>query len=77
MASKIDSIMRQGMDIYGAIKPIAQDAAQAYGGSRAKKALSDIDRGVGRVAQIHKGAQQQASQASALVERLSGAIGGY
>ena len=24
MASKIDGIMRQGMDIYGAVKPIAQ-----------------------------------------------------
>ena len=77
MASKIDGIIRQGMDIYGAVKPIAQEAASAYGGSRTKQALTNIDRGVSQAAQRYQGARSQASQAGALAERLAGAIGGY
>ena len=74
MASKIDGILRQGMDIYGAVKPIAQEAAQMYGGSQT---LAKIDRGVSQAAQRYQGARQQAMQGSALVDRLAGAIGGY
>ena len=77
MASKIDGILRQGMDIYGAVKPIAQEAAQMYGGSRARQALTNIDKGVSQAAQRYQGAREQATQGSALVERLAGAIGGY
>ena len=77
MASKIDGILRQGMEIYGAVKPIAQEAAQAYGGARTKQALTNIDRGVSQAAQRYEGARAKTSEAGALVERLSGAIGGY
>ena len=74
MASKIDGIVRQGMDIYGAVKPIAQQAAQMYGGSNA---LANIDKGVSKAAQRYQGARDQATQGAAIVERLAGAIGGY
>ena len=77
MASKIDGILRQGMDIYGAVKPIAQEAAQMYGGSRARQALTNIDKGVSQAAQRYQGAREQATKGSALVERLAGATGGY
>ena len=77
MASKIDGILRQGMDIYGAVKPIAQEAAQMYGGSRARQALTNIDKGVSQAAQRYQGARDQATKGGALVERLAGAIGGY
>ena len=51
MASKIDGILRQGMDIYGAVKPIAQEAAQMHRGSRARQVLTNIDKGVSQAAQ--------------------------
>ena len=66
-----------GMDIYGAVKPIAQEAAQMYGGSRARQALTNIDKGVSQAAQRYQGAREQATKGGALVERLAGAIGGY
>ena len=77
MASKIDGILRQGMEIYGAVKPIAQEAATAFGGAQAKQALTNIDRNVSAAAQRYQGAKSQVTQAGSLVERLSGAIGGY
>ena len=77
MASKIDGILRQGMEIYGAVKPIAQEAATAYGGAKTKQALANIDRGVSRASQRYEGARSQVNQAGALAERLAGAIGGY
>ena len=77
MASKIDGILRQGMEIYGAVKPIAQEAATAFGGARAQKALTNIDRSVSSAAQRYSGVKSQVAQAGSIVERLSGAIGGY
>jgi hypothetical protein len=55
MASKIDSIVRQGMDIYGAVKPIAQEIAGAYGGAKARQALTNIDHGVSKANQRYHG----------------------
>ena len=77
MASKIDGILRQGMEIYGAVKPIAQEAASAYGGAKAKQALTNVDRNIMGAAKQYQGIKSQVSQAGSLVERLSGAIGGY
>ena len=77
MASKIDGIMRQGMEIYGAVKPIAQEAAAAYGGAGAKQAIKNIDRSVSSASQRYSGVKTQVAQAGSIVERLSGAIGGY
>ena len=76
MASKIDGIMRQGMEIYGAVKPIAQEAIQMYGGVKARQELTNIDKGVSQAAQRYQGAREHASEGSALVERLAGAFGG-
>ena len=77
MATKIDGLLRQGMGLYGAIKPIADEAVQMYGGSRARQALTNIDKGVSQAAQRYQGAREQATKGGALVERLAGAIGGY
>jgi hypothetical protein len=77
MASKIDSIIRQGMNIYGAVKPVAQEIAGAYGGAKARQALTNIDQGVSKASQRYQGARDKAAQGGALVEKLSGAIGGY
>ena len=74
MASKIDGIMRQSMDIYGAVKPIAQEAAQAYGGA---STLAKMDKTVSRVSQRYQGARDQVTQGAALVDKVAGAIGGY
>ena len=77
MASKVDGILRQGMEIYGAVRPIAQEAAQAYGSAKTKQALTNIDRGVSQASQRYQGARSQVNQAGALAERLAGVIGGY
>ena len=77
MASTFDSIVRQGMDIYGAAKPIAQEIAGAYGGAKARQALTNVDSGVSKARQRYQGARDQVGQGGALVEKLSGAIGGY
>ena len=77
MASKIDGILRQGMDIYGAVKPIAQEAAAAYGGSRTKQALTNIDRGVSQAAQHYGAAKGGVVKGAALAEKLASSIGGY
>ena len=77
MASKIDSIVRQGMSIYGAVKPIAQEAANAYGGARARQALTNIDRGVSQAAQHYGAAKGGVVKGAALAEKLAGSIGGY
>ncbi len=77
MASKIDGLMRQGMDIYGAVKPIAQEAAQAYGGARTQQALTNIDRGVSQAAQRYGAAKGGVVKGAALAEKLAGSIGGY
>ncbi len=76
MASKIDSIVRQGMNIYGAVAPIAQEVASAYGGGRTKQALANVDRGVSRVSQQYQGARAEVSEGAALAEKLGSAIGG-
>ena len=62
MVAKIDGILRQGMGLYGAIKPIADEAVQMYGGSIARKALTNIDKGVSQAAQRYQGARDQATQ---------------
>ena len=77
LASKADSILRQGMEVYGAIKPIASEAAQMYGGTKAKQALPTIDRGISKASERYEGGKKQTSQGAALAERLAGAIGGY
>ena len=64
-------------EIHGAVKPLSQEAATAIGGARAKQALTNIDRNVSSAAQRYQGVKSQVNQAGALVERLSGAIGGY
>ena len=74
MASKIDGIMRQSMDIYGAVKPIAQEAAQMYGGGAH---LAKVDQAVSQAANRYKGVRAQATQGAQIVDRLAGAIGGY
>ena len=75
MASKVDSIMRQGMEIYGAVKPIAQEAAQMYGGGHG--AIAKVDQAVSQATNRYKGVRAQATQGSQIVDRLAGAIGGY
>ena len=77
MASKIDGLMRHGMDIYGAVKPIAQEAAHAYGGARAQQALTNVDRGVSQAAQRYGAAKGGVVKGAALAEKLAGSIGGY
>ena len=77
MASKIDSFVRQGMDIYGAVKPIAQEAAQAFGGARANQAIANVDRNISKAGRLYQGARDQAGHGAAIVDRLAGAIGGY
>ena len=75
MASKIDGIMRQGMDIYGAVKPIMQEAAQAAGTGHGT--LSKVDRVVSQASNRYQGVRTQATQGAQIVDRLAGAIGGY
>ena len=77
MASKVDSILRRGMDFYGAAKPIAQVAAAASGSTQVQQAVSMVDRNVAKAAQRYQGARDRATQGAALVERLSSSIGGY
>ena len=60
MASKIDGLMRQGMDIYGAVKPIAQEAAQMYGGGYG--AIAKVDQAVAQATNRYKGVRAQATQ---------------
>ena len=77
MASKLDSILKQGMDIYGAVKPIAQEAASAYGGARTQQALSVVDKNIAKGAKMYQGYRSEAIKGAALAERLGNAIGGY
>ena len=77
MASKIDGILRQGMEIYGAVKPIAHEAAAAYGGTKARQAVSSIDRGVSHASQRYDMAKGGVARGVALAEKLANSIGGY
>ena len=77
MASKFDSVMRQGMNVYSAVKPIVAEAAQMYGSTSTKRALNNIDRSVDQASQRYQGVRDQASKGSSIVARLAGAIGGY
>ncbi len=77
MASKIDGLLRHGMEIYGAVKPIAQEAAQAYGGTKTQQALAHVDRNVSRAAQGYGAAKGGVVKGAALAEKLAGSIGGY
>ena len=77
MASKTDGILRHGMDIYGAVKPIAQEAAAAYGGTKARQAMSSIDRGVSHATQRYDLAKGGVVKGVALAEKLATSIGGY
>ena len=77
MASRIDGLLRHGMDIYGAVKPIAQEAAAAYGGTKARQALGNIDRGVSHASQRYDMAKGGVARGVALAEKLANSIGGY
>ena len=77
MASKVDGILRQGMEIYGAVKPIAEEAANLYGGTKARQAMTHLDRNVSKAVKQYSSVRDQATQGSAIVDRLANSIGGY
>ena len=77
MASKADGLLRQGMHVYGAIKPIVQEAASAYGGARTQQALGNVDRTISKGYQQYKSARSDVVKGAALADRLASQIGGF
>ena len=76
MASKIDGILRQSMDIYGAVKPIAQEAAQNVRGLQSQAGAHQYGQG-GVTSCPALSGRTRPTKGGALVERLAGAIGEY
>ena len=77
MASKANGLMRQGMQVYGAIKPIVQEAATAYGGGRTQQALGTADKYISKGYQQYKSARSDVVKGAALADRLASQIGGF
>ena len=77
MASKADGLLRQGMQVYGAIKPIVQEAAGAYGGAKTHQALGTADKYISRGYQQYKAARGDVVKGAALADRLASQIGGF
>ena len=77
MASKADGLLRQGMHVYGAIKPIAQEAATALGNARTQQALGTADKYISKGYQQYKSTRGDVVKGAALADRLASQIGGF
>ena len=71
------AMLRQGLHVYGAIKPIVQEAAGAYGGARTQQALGNVDRTISKGYHQYKPARSDVVKGGALADRLASQIGGF
>ena len=77
LASAMDGAVQSGLTMYGAARPILQEAASRYASPGQQAALQTVNRGVDQAAAHYGRLRGEATHASGLLERLSGAIGGY
>ncbi len=69
-ASKVDSAISAGMNIYAQAKPIISQAADLYGSAQAKQLLGGIARGIEGSANRSGQMRGEVERAGALMNRL-------
>ena len=77
LASAFDDAVRTGHAAYKAARPILAEAANLYATPQQRQTMNRISAGVDQAASQYGRLRGEAQRASGLVERLSGAIGGY
>ena len=77
LASAMDGAVQSGLAMYETARPILAEAAQRYASPGQQAALQTFGKGVDQAASHYGRLKGEAAHASGLLERLSGAIGGY
>ena len=77
LASAFDDAVRTGYGAYKAARPILAEAANLYASPEQRQTMNRISAGVDQAASQYGRLRGEAQRASGLVDRLSGAFGGY